>query len=63
MSTLTAILTPSPDGTLHLPLPVEWRDLPIKVKAKSPHTSSPLHVHGPLKSNFLAVVFQREACF
>jgi Protein of unknown function (DUF2281) len=34
MSTINAILTPSPDGTLHLPLPVEWRDQPIKVKAE-----------------------------
>ena len=34
MSTINAILTPSPDGTLHLPLPVEWRDQPIKVRAE-----------------------------
>ena len=38
MSSIIAILTPSPDGTLHLPLPlplpVEWRDQPIKVKVE-----------------------------
>ena len=34
MSTITAILEPSADGTLHLPLPVAWRNLPIRVKAE-----------------------------
>jgi len=34
MSTITAVLTPSPDGTLHLPLPEEWRHQKIKVKAE-----------------------------
>ena len=33
MSTFTAILTPSPDGTLHLPLPEGWQHRKIKVKA------------------------------
>ncbi len=31
MSIITAVLTPSPDGTLHLPLPAEWRQREIKV--------------------------------
>lgn len=34
MSTITAIFDPAPDGTLHLPLPVAWRKLPIRVKAE-----------------------------
>jgi len=34
MSTLSAILEPSPDGTLHLPLPAAWRNLPIRIKAE-----------------------------
>lgn len=34
MSTITAILKPNADGTLHLPIPPEWRDQAIKVKAE-----------------------------
>lgn len=34
MSTISAILTPAPDGTLHLPLPTAWRHQPIRVKAE-----------------------------
>jgi len=34
LSTITAIIDPSPDGTLHLPLPAEWRHLSIRVKAE-----------------------------
>lgn len=34
MSIITAILDPDADGTLHLPLPVAWRKLPIRVKAE-----------------------------
>lgn len=33
MSTITAILTPSPDGTLHLPLPENLRSGRIRVVA------------------------------
>jgi hypothetical protein len=33
MSTLTAILEPQPDGTLHLPIPNELRDGKVKVVA------------------------------
>lgn len=34
MSTITAILSPSPDGTLHLPLPAGWQSQqPVRVKA------------------------------
>ncbi len=34
MSTITAIFEPDSDGTLHLPLPAAWRNLPIRVKAE-----------------------------
>jgi len=34
MSVFTAILEPSADGTLHLPLPEAWRHLPIRIKAE-----------------------------
>jgi len=34
MSTITAILEPDADGTLHLPLPAELRHGRIKVEAK-----------------------------
>ena len=33
MSTITAILEPDADGTLHLPLPVELRHCKVKVEA------------------------------
>lgn len=34
MSTLSAILEPAPDGTLHLPLPAAWRNLPTRINAE-----------------------------
>lgn len=34
MNTITAILQPDADGTLHLPLPPELRHVKIKVEAK-----------------------------
>ena len=34
MSTITAVIEPSADGTLHLPLPAAWRSLPIRVNAE-----------------------------
>ena len=34
MSIYTAILEPAADGTLHLPVPAEWRHGSIKVKAE-----------------------------
>jgi hypothetical protein len=33
MSTINAILEPDPDGSLHLPLPPELRDVPVKIAA------------------------------
>ncbi len=34
MNTITAILEPDPDGTVHLPVPEAWRNQPIRVKAE-----------------------------
>jgi hypothetical protein len=34
MNTFTAILEPAADGTLHLPVPAEWRHGAVKVKAE-----------------------------
>ncbi|MCX6867293.1 MAG: DUF2281 domain-containing protein [Verrucomicrobia bacterium] len=34
MSTFTVILEPSADGTLHLPVPAEWRHQTIRVRAE-----------------------------
>lgn len=34
MSTITAILEPDADGTLHLPVPPAWRNTLIRVKAE-----------------------------
>lgn len=34
MSTITAVMEPSADGTLHLPLPMGWRHQSIRVKAE-----------------------------
>lgn len=34
MSTITAILDPAADGTLHLPVPLEWRESRLKVTAQ-----------------------------
>jgi hypothetical protein len=34
MSTITVVLVPSEDGTLHLPVPAEWRHQAIRVKAE-----------------------------
>ena len=33
MNTITAIIEPDADGTLHLPVPAEWRNRPVQVKA------------------------------
>ena len=34
MTILTAIIEPDADGTLHLPLPSDWRHQAIRVKAE-----------------------------
>jgi hypothetical protein len=52
MSTITAILEPAEDGTLHLPVPEAWRKLTIRVKAElepvaqPPVTSGRAHLKG-----------------
>lgn len=55
MSTISAILTPAPDGTLHLPLPAAWRGQAIRVRAElepvgeAPEKGSVLKGFGCLK--------------
>ena len=41
MSTITAILDPDADGTLHLPVPAEWRHQTIKVSAEMELATTP----------------------
>ena len=41
MSTITAIIEPSADGTLHLPVPAAWRNLSIRVKAEMEPVAQP----------------------
>ena len=33
MDTIIAIIEPDADGTIHLPVPAEWRNRPVRVKA------------------------------
>jgi len=40
MKTVAAIMEPDSDGTLHLPLPLEWRNQTIRVKAELELVSS-----------------------
>ena len=50
MSTITLVLEPSADGTLHLPIPAEWRNQQIRVKAEmEPVTASSGSSAGNLK--------------
>lgn len=50
MSTITAILEPDADGTLHLPLPAELRHGKVKVEAKlEPAEPQPAPRAGSLK--------------
>ncbi len=41
MSTITAILEPDADGTLHLPVPMAWRKTAIRVKAEMEPVADP----------------------
>jgi hypothetical protein len=45
VNTITAIIEPDADGTLHLPVPAEWRNRPVRVKAS---LDSPLKNPGDL---------------
>ena len=49
MSTYTAILEPAADGTLHLPVPAEWRHGAIRVKAELEPVISPTAAPANLK--------------
>lgn len=49
MSTITAIFEPAPDGTLHLPLPVAWQKLPIRVQAVLEPVTSTISPQSALK--------------
>jgi hypothetical protein len=41
VSTISAIIEPAADGTLHIPVPAEWRNLSIHVEARlEPVTAS-----------------------
>ena len=42
MSTITAILEPDVDGTLHLPLPAEMRSSKVKVTATLESVGAPV---------------------
>jgi len=46
MSTITAIIEPSADGTLHLPVPAAWRKLSIRVKAELEPVAQPAEQAG-----------------
>jgi hypothetical protein len=41
MNTITTILEPHEDGTLHLPVPAAWRHQPIRVTAEMEPVASP----------------------
>lgn len=41
MSLINTILKPDSDGTLHLPIPMEWRGRPIRVSASLEPVESP----------------------
>ena len=50
MSTISAILEPDADGTLHLPLPAAWRKLPIRVRADLEPVSAQAEAVGPAEN-------------
>ena len=58
MNTLSAILEPDADGTLHLPLPAAWRHQAIRVKAEMEPVGS---VHDPAQTG-QAKKFQGFGC-
>lgn len=47
MSTITTILEPDADGTLHLPVPPGWGKTPIRVKAELEPLSPAASGHEP----------------
>lgn len=48
MSTIHLVLEPSADGTLHLPVPAEWRNRQIRVKAELEPLAGELKPKGPI---------------
>jgi hypothetical protein len=42
MNIIATILEPSPDGTLHVPVPEAWRKLSIRIKAEMEPVETPL---------------------
>jgi hypothetical protein len=49
MNTYTGILEPAADGTLHLPVPAEWRHGAIRVKAELEPVTQPTTAPANLK--------------
>jgi hypothetical protein len=53
MSTISAIFESSADGTLHLPVPSDWKGLRIRVRAEmKPVTQQPLSGSGTALKGF-----------
>lgn len=57
MSTITAILEADADGTLHLPVPAEWRHQPIRVKVEMEPAMAVTPQPGSLKGFWMAPDF------
>jgi hypothetical protein len=57
MSTITAILEPDTDGTLHLPLPLELRSGKVRVEAKL--EPAPCESSEPERQKRLASIMNR----
>ena len=58
MNTITAIIEPDADGTLHLPLPAAWRYQSIRVKAELEPIGAPREI--PVESSNVALGVFRE---
>lgn len=56
MSTITAILEPDVDGTLHLPLPAELRHGKIRVEAKLHAVEPPAITEEQRKNDLLDII-------
>ena len=56
MSTITAVLEPDADGTLHLPLPEELRHGKVRVEAKVEAAEAPARSEEQRKMELLEIV-------
>ena len=56
MSTITAVLEPDADGTLHLPLPEELRHGKVRVEAKVEAAEPPVRTEEQRKMELLEIV-------